>query len=213
MRPSEWTGSGYGFDRLPGVVVLELGGAQVSERRVKPSHVVGDVDESGKIGGDLLQVGSPKTESTHLLELPSTAVGTSATPSEASKSVQLPPSAGTGATLGKKKRTCDACGQLAAVPEPGPDPALQPAPDPAPPPQPQRFKPPLAVSGERLYACQTLDGKGCGQAVATLFCQQKGFAKADGFDTSRQSLSAETLSGEKCTKKKCRVFDLIACTP
>ena len=31
VRPWSWTGSGRGFDPLPGVVVLELGGAQVAE--------------------------------------------------------------------------------------------------------------------------------------------------------------------------------------
>ena len=34
VRPLEWTGSGCGFDRLPGVLILELRWAQITERGV-----------------------------------------------------------------------------------------------------------------------------------------------------------------------------------
>ena len=34
VRPLEWTGSGCGFDRLPGVLILELRWAQVAKRGV-----------------------------------------------------------------------------------------------------------------------------------------------------------------------------------
>jgi hypothetical protein len=35
VRSHEWTASGGGFDRLPGVVILELGRAPVAERGVR----------------------------------------------------------------------------------------------------------------------------------------------------------------------------------
>ena len=46
--PSGWTVSGCGFDRLPGVLVLELYRAQVSKRGVEPASVVDRVDGSGE---------------------------------------------------------------------------------------------------------------------------------------------------------------------
>src|SRR6516162_8048326 len=45
VRPWRWTGSRGGFDPLPGVVILELRGAQVAERGVQPASVV-DLDGS-----------------------------------------------------------------------------------------------------------------------------------------------------------------------
>jgi hypothetical protein len=50
VKTNRWTGSCGGFDRLPGVVILELRGAQVAERRVQSASVVDLVDEAGKIG-------------------------------------------------------------------------------------------------------------------------------------------------------------------
>jgi hypothetical protein len=140
-----------------------------------------------------------KTESDTVLDLPTSTIGTSTSPSAASKTLQMP-TGGAPPTLGKRKKK-----QTAAVPEP--------APEPAPTPQPQRFELPLAPSGQRLFACETLNGKSCGQPVATLYCQQAGFAQAGGFETSLQSTPAETLAGQKCKKKKCRVFDFIVCAP
>jgi hypothetical protein len=55
VRPWSRTESGRCFDRLPGVVVLELGGAQVAERGVKSPHVVDVVDEAGQVGGDVFE--------------------------------------------------------------------------------------------------------------------------------------------------------------
>src|SRR6516162_9560690 len=45
VRPWSWTGSRGGFDPLPGVVILELRGAQVAERGVQPASVVDLVNE------------------------------------------------------------------------------------------------------------------------------------------------------------------------
>ena len=55
VRPWSWTGSRGGFDPLPGVVILELRGAQVAERGVQPAGVVDLVNEAGKIRGDVLE--------------------------------------------------------------------------------------------------------------------------------------------------------------
>jgi hypothetical protein len=44
-----------GFDPLPGVVILELRGAQVAERGVRRASVVDLVNEAGKIRGDVLE--------------------------------------------------------------------------------------------------------------------------------------------------------------
>jgi hypothetical protein len=82
----------------------------------------------------------------------------------------------------------------------------------APLPSSQTFQPPLAKDGTRLYACQDLSGNGCGAPVAASFCQQQGFAKAAKLDSHSEMVKAETLDGQLCTKKKCKVFDLIVCT-
>ena len=55
VRPCSWTGLRGGFDRRPGVAILELCGAQVTERRVEPECVVDLVDEPRKICGDVLE--------------------------------------------------------------------------------------------------------------------------------------------------------------
>src|SRR5262249_49281874 len=55
VRPWSWTGSRGGFDPLPGVVILELRGAQVAERGGQPASVVDLVNEAGKIRGDGLE--------------------------------------------------------------------------------------------------------------------------------------------------------------
>ena len=44
-----------GFYFLPGMVILELRGAQVAERGVQPASVVDLVNEAGKIRGDVLE--------------------------------------------------------------------------------------------------------------------------------------------------------------
>ena len=53
----------------------------------------------------------------------------------------------------------------------------------------------------------------CGFAVALLFCQQRGYAHTNGYDTDRRKVVAETLAGEICTRSKCRVFNYIGCAP
>lgn len=75
----------------------------------------------------------------------------------------------------------------------------------------QTYKPPRLASGLRLYACQTLDSDVCKRPVADMFCQQQGFARADRYDTGKAKGPAETLGGETCTDKKCKVFDKIVC--
>jgi len=79
----------------------------------------------------------------------------------------------------------------------------------------QRFKPPLTASGNRLFACEKLDGEDCGKgdyrSIAQAFCKAQGFAEATGFNVDSKKLTAETLDGQFCTKKKCKVFDRIEC--
>jgi hypothetical protein len=55
VRPWDWTGSRDGFDPLPGVVIVELRGAQVAERGVQPASAVDLVNEAAKIRGDVLE--------------------------------------------------------------------------------------------------------------------------------------------------------------
>jgi hypothetical protein len=77
----------------------------------------------------------------------------------------------------------------------------------------QRFDAPSGPNGLRLYACPTVGGEDAcaSQQVADLFCTQHDAASAAGFDTSRRKVAAETLQGERCDKKKCKVFDVIEC--
>lgn len=80
--------------------------------------------------------------------------------------------------------------------------------------RPQRFEKPTGPNGLRLYACPSVGSDDCAsKQVADLFCTQHALSAADGFDTSREKVAAETLQGEACTKKKCKVFDVIACRP
>ena len=46
VHPREWTGSGRGFDHLPGVLLFEPDGAPIAERRMEPLAVVDLVDEA-----------------------------------------------------------------------------------------------------------------------------------------------------------------------
>ncbi len=50
-----WTVSSGCFDRLPGVLILELRRAQIAERGVEASLIVDIVDEAWKVGGDVLE--------------------------------------------------------------------------------------------------------------------------------------------------------------
>jgi hypothetical protein len=77
------------------------------------------------------------------------------------------------------------------------------------------FEPPLTASGNRLFACLELDGNDCGNTqmrdVAAAFCQTQGFDRAEDLDVDSRRVTAETLDGRLCSKKKCRVFDQIVC--
>ena len=53
VTPSGWTGSGRRFDPLAGLLLLELHGASVTERRVQPLRVLDLVDEPREIVGDV----------------------------------------------------------------------------------------------------------------------------------------------------------------
>jgi hypothetical protein len=105
------------------------------------------------------------------------------------------------------------------APEPG-APALSPKPaSPEAPASPkalaQKFDPPLTVGGNRLFACEKLDGDDCGKSdarnIAKAFCQAQGFAQAGNYAVEQRKGKAETLDGQFCSKNKCKVFDRIAC--
>ena len=81
--------------------------------------------------------------------------------------------------------------------------------------QDQTFKPPHTASGNRLFACQELDGDNCENSqqrlIAENFCVSQGFARVAELDVDSRRGVAETLDGQLCSKKKCKVFDLIVC--
>ncbi len=83
-------------------------------------------------------------------------------------------------------------------------------------PREQTYKPPMTMNGNRLFACEKLDGDDCGKgdhrSIAKAFCEKNGFANADDIDVDSKKVKAETLDGQYCTKKKCKVFDQIVCT-
>jgi hypothetical protein len=74
-----------------------------------------------------------------------------------------------------------------------------------------RIQPVTGQGGLPLYECQTTNDQLCRQPVADAFCQQQGFARATGFDVDSRKAKAETITGERCTRKKCRVFDWVVC--
>jgi hypothetical protein len=77
------------------------------------------------------------------------------------------------------------------------------------------YKPPLAMSGNRLFACEKLDGDDCGkgdyQTIADAFCKKEGFIGAGQIKVDSKKGKAETLDGQYCSKKKCKVFEQIVC--
>jgi outer membrane protein assembly factor BamB len=77
------------------------------------------------------------------------------------------------------------------------------------------YKPPLTAGGNRLLACLDLDGDDCGnsqqRAIAENFCRSQGFDRAVELDVDSRRGTAETLDGQLCSKKKCKVFDFIVC--
>jgi hypothetical protein len=79
---------------------------------------------------------------------------------------------------------------------------------------PRRFEAPTGPNGLRLYACPTVGAEDCAsQQVADRFCVRYEGKAATGFEISRRSIAAETLQGETCSKKRCKVFDVIECQP
>jgi hypothetical protein len=81
--------------------------------------------------------------------------------------------------------------------------------------QSQRFEPPITTNGNRLFACEKLDGDDCDKgdykAISLAFCQVQGFTKVEDYDVDSRKVPAETLDGRFCSKNKCKVFDTIAC--
>ena len=77
------------------------------------------------------------------------------------------------------------------------------------------YKPPLTMSGNRLFACEELDGDDCGkgdyQTIADAFCKKEGFVGSGHILVDSKKVKAETLDGRYCTKKKCKVFEQIIC--
>ena len=77
------------------------------------------------------------------------------------------------------------------------------------------YKPPLTMNGNRLFACEKLDGDDCGkgdyQTIADAFCKKEGFIGAGQIKVDTKKVKAETLDGRFCSKKKCKVFDQIVC--
>ncbi len=82
-------------------------------------------------------------------------------------------------------------------------------------PQERTYEPPLTVNGNRLFACEELDGDGCGKgdhrAISLAFCRKQGFAAAAEYDVDSRKDKAETLDGRFCAKNKCKVFEEIVC--
>jgi hypothetical protein len=78
-----------------------------------------------------------------------------------------------------------------------------------------RFNGPVSPSGQRLFACDELDGDDCGKstnkAIALAFCQAQGFATLDKFKTETRKGAAARLDGQLCRKEKCKVYDEIVC--
>jgi hypothetical protein len=75
----------------------------------------------------------------------------------------------------------------------------------------QKYQPPLAKSGLRLYACASLDNKVCERPVSDIFCKQQGFVQTGTYDTGKANGPVDVINGQKCIQKTCRVFDEIVC--
>ena len=76
----------------------------------------------------------------------------------------------------------------------------------------QRFDEPMTANGNRVSACSDAAGKHCGKSVASAFCQAQGFTAASDVDVDDRKVTAETLDGQLCTKKKCAVFGHVTCS-
>jgi hypothetical protein len=79
----------------------------------------------------------------------------------------------------------------------------------------QEYERPLTTNGNRLFACEKLDGDDCGKGdyntIALAFCQKMGFAEVSHLEVDSKKVKAETLDGQYCSKKKCKVFEEIDC--
>jgi hypothetical protein len=79
----------------------------------------------------------------------------------------------------------------------------------------QEYPQPLTTNGNRLFACEKLDGDDCGKGdyntIALAFCQKMGFAEVSHLKVDSKKVKAETLDGRFCSKNKCKVFDEIDC--
>ena len=88
-------------------------------------------------------------------------------------------------------------------------------PNPPPAPDAKTFKDPMTANGNRLFACEELDGDDCGkgdyQTIATAFCKKEGFVGAGKVDVDSKKVKAEALDGRFCSKNKCKVFEEIRC--
>ena len=78
-------------------------------------------------------------------------------------------------------------------------------------PPPQRFAPPKGPHGLPLLACLTADGQQCGAPAALAFCQAQGYQRAGGFNTDKRKGNFETLSGQPCAEKRCKIFTELTC--
>jgi hypothetical protein len=76
------------------------------------------------------------------------------------------------------------------------------------------FKPPLTANGNRLFACEKLDGDDCGRGDAkgdrTVVLREAGFHPRRRHQ-HRQQEGEGGNDGQFCSDKKCRVFDKIVC--
>jgi hypothetical protein len=81
--------------------------------------------------------------------------------------------------------------------------------------QQKEYKPPMTANGNRLFACEELDGDDCGKgdytSISLAWCQKQGYPKATDYDVDSEKVKAETLDGRFCSKNKCKVFEQIVC--
>ena len=82
-------------------------------------------------------------------------------------------------------------------------------------PQQQSYKPPMTANGNRLFACEELDGDDCGKGdhtdISLAWCQKQGYPEVKEYDVDSRKVKAETLDGQFCSKSKCKVFEQIVC--
>ncbi|HEV8391877.1 MAG TPA: hypothetical protein VGQ35_18640 [Dongiaceae bacterium] len=82
-------------------------------------------------------------------------------------------------------------------------------------PRSQTYEPPLTTNGNRLFACQELDGDDCDKGdykkISLAWCRKQGYPTVNDYDVDHERIKAETLDRRYCSKKKCKVFDWIDC--